>query len=333
MASKPTEPDTVASTLAGTDATAVQEKVAANPPETAPATGTTELEKKIEAINLVPEERKQESTEQAPATEKPAASDEKAGEVLKLAPEERKQDPAVEAEKKVNATAAAPTTAAPPANSSDGPEWPETGPEHPLTKFYEAIEELTKEAEHDEVWGIKLSPTNPFLTKLILQKYLRANANDLTKAKEQLSDTLKWRKEFEPAKAAEASYETDIFEGLGYVVEIEGVPESTNKKDIVTFNVYGAVKDNKKTFGDLETCVSIPDLNICPILTHLTASSSGVSVSWSAPSRNSILPLRPNLFRTTRRVPIRIKASRSTTTFKCLSSARILVSLRPYLFP
>jgi hypothetical protein len=34
------------------------------------------------------------------------------------------------------------------------------------------------------------------------------------------------------------------------------VPESENKKDIVTFNIYGAVKDNKATFGDLDAYVS-----------------------------------------------------------------------------
>jgi hypothetical protein len=35
-------------------------------------------------------------------------------------------------------------------------------------------------------------------------------------------------------------------------LEVEGVPESKNAKDIATFNIYGAVKDKKATFGDLE---------------------------------------------------------------------------------
>lgn len=125
--------------------------------------------------------------------------------------------------------------------------------EHPLTKLFGQIEYLTKEATHDEVYGVTLSPSNEFHTKLILQKFLRANQNDLEKAKQQLLDTLKWRKEFNPTKAASETFEKSHFEGLGYIIQVEGVPESPNKSDVVTFNIYGAVKDNKKTFGDLET--------------------------------------------------------------------------------
>ncbi|KAG9192077.1 hypothetical protein G6011_10811 [Alternaria panax] len=135
---------------------------------------------------------------------------------------------------------------------TEGPFWPETAPDHPLTKFYDAFEALINQAQHNEVYGIELSKSKPFHTKLILQKFLRANQNDVEKAKSQLLDTLKWRKEFDPAKAAEETFEKSKFDGLGYVLEVEGVPESSNKKDIVTFNIYGAVKDNKATFGDLD---------------------------------------------------------------------------------
>ncbi|KAI4928159.1 Non-classical phosphatidylinositol transfer protein (PITP) [Alternaria infectoria] len=161
------------------------------------------------------------------------------------------------------ATAPAPAAAPEPASSSakpepstvtptQGPIWPETAPDHPLTKFYDAFEALTAEAQHNEVYGIELSKSKPFHTKLILQKFLRANQNDLDKAKSQLLDTLKWRKEFDPIKAAGETFAKNKFDGLGYVLEVEGVPESPNKKDIVTFNIYGAVKDNKATFGDLD---------------------------------------------------------------------------------
>ncbi|KAI8936877.1 Non-classical phosphatidylinositol transfer protein (PITP) [Plenodomus lindquistii] len=130
--------------------------------------------------------------------------------------------------------------------------WPETAPEHPLTKFYDAFEALVKEAEHNEVYGIELSKSNPFLTKLILQKFLRANQNDLNGAKGQLLETLKWRKTFDPVKAAGESFERSKFDGLGYILNVEGVPGSPNATDVVTFNIYGAVKDNKATFGDLD---------------------------------------------------------------------------------
>jgi len=33
---------------------------------------------------------------------------------------------------------------------------------------------------------------------------------------------------------------------------LKDVPESLNEKDVCTFNIYGAVKDNKKTFGELD---------------------------------------------------------------------------------
>lgn len=133
-----------------------------------------------------------------------------------------------------------------------GPFWPETAPDHPLTKLYDAFEDLVAEAQHAEVYGIQLSKSNPFHTKLILQKFLRANQNDLDKAKQQLLETLKWRKEFDPVKAVSESFDKTKFGGLGYVLEVEGVPESKNAKDIATFNIYGAVKDKKATFGDLE---------------------------------------------------------------------------------
>ncbi|KAJ4349991.1 Non-classical phosphatidylinositol transfer protein (PITP) [Didymosphaeria variabile] len=136
--------------------------------------------------------------------------------------------------------------------SSTAPAWPQTPAEHPLTKFFSQIEVLTKEAAHDEVYGITLSPKNEFHTKLILQKYLRANQNDLDKAKQQLLDTLKWRKDFDPVKAAGETFERSRFEGLGWLLQVEDVPESANKRDVVTFNIYGAVKDNKKTFGDID---------------------------------------------------------------------------------
>jgi hypothetical protein len=140
-------------------------------------------------------------------------------------------------------------------STSPEPVWPESPADHPLNQFFDAFEALVTETGHNEVYGITLSRDKPFHTKLILQKFLRANSNDLQKAKEQLRDTLKWRKEFDPVAAAEAVYEKERFEGLGYVMELENVPESANGKDVVTFNIYGAVKDNKKTFGDLEGLV------------------------------------------------------------------------------
>ena len=149
-------------------------------------------------------------------------------------------------------TGTVPTTEAPSSTATGSSAWPETAADHPLTKFYSVFEELISESGHNEVYGVKLTTSDEFHTKLILQKFLRANANDLEKAKQQLLETLKWRKEFDPTKAAGETFDATKFAGLGYIIEVDGVPESENKKDVVTFNIYGAVKDNKATFGDLE---------------------------------------------------------------------------------
>jgi hypothetical protein len=142
-----------------------------------------------------------------------------------------------------------PTSSVKPTTS---PCWPETPPDHPLTQFYDAFEALVRDAQHNEVYGIELTKAHPFTTKLILQKFLRANQNDLHAAKTQLLDTLKWRREFNPTKAANETFSKTRFAGLGYVLEVAGVPESANKTDVATFNIYGAVTDKKATFGDLQ---------------------------------------------------------------------------------
>jgi hypothetical protein len=136
--------------------------------------------------------------------------------------------------------------------STGGPTWPEIGDDHPISLLLKELPALLKETEYDEVYGIKLDPTGPFHTKLILQKFLRGNANDVEKAKEQLKGTLKWRKDFGPSKAMEETFPKERFGGLGYVTVLEGVPGSPNKTDICTFNIYGAVKNNEATFGNID---------------------------------------------------------------------------------
>ena len=73
-----------------------------------------------------------------------------------------------------------------------------------------------------------------------MQKFLRANANDLEKAKTQLTDALRWRKEYKPLEAKEKIFDTGKFGGLGFVTKIKGVKQTENEEDVATFNVYGA---------------------------------------------------------------------------------------------
>lgn len=217
-----------------------------------PATAPTD-------VAILPVEKKPEgsspstTTAEDPVTEKPAAGITTPTEGLEcLEISEKKTGDATTT---VADSATATTVQLPAASKEDtkpSPTWPETPAEHNLTKFFSQVEALTSEATYNEVYGIALSPTNEFHTKLILQKFLRANQGDLEKAKQQLLDTLKWRKEFDPVKAAGETFEKTRFEGLGWILRVQGVPDSTNESDVVTFNIYGAVKDNKKTFGDID---------------------------------------------------------------------------------
>ncbi|KAK4964174.1 Phosphatidylinositol transfer protein sfh5 [Elasticomyces elasticus] len=136
-------------------------------------------------------------------------------------------------------------------------DWPNLSSDHPLALLCAELESIIAEADYCEVYGIELNPpieSSPakFATLLILQKFLRANANDVSKARAQLLGTLKWRKDFQPLKVANETFERARFGGLGYVTQLSRVPASPNATDVATFNIYGAVKNTTKTFGDLD---------------------------------------------------------------------------------
>ena len=145
-----------------------------------------------------------------------------------------------------------PTLEAPPYTPTTGPVWPEIDDQHPLFKLEGEIKGILREAEYDEVYGIKLDHSGEFHNKLILQKFLRANANDVNKARQQLLETLKWRKQFRPLACVDEVHSRARFAGLGYVTMLDSVPNSSNKTDVVTYNIYGAVKDPKFTFEDMD---------------------------------------------------------------------------------
>ena len=135
--------------------------------------------------------------------------------------------------------------------------WPELSADHPLTKLNQKLPELIAQATYSEVYGLDIDPNttvdNTFHRNLILQKFLRANANDVEKAAEQLLGTLKWRKDFKALEARDGIYSKAKFDKLGYITRVKGVPGSSNESDVATFNIYGAVKDKQATFGDTES--------------------------------------------------------------------------------
>ena len=66
---------------------------------------------------------------------------------------------------------------------------------------------------------------------MILQKFLRANVNDLTKARSQLTEALKWRKTYKPLEAKDEVFDASKFGGLGYVTSIKGAKETKNDEE------------------------------------------------------------------------------------------------------
>ncbi|EHK97965.1 putative Phosphatidylinositol transfer protein sfh5 [Glarea lozoyensis 74030] len=111
---------------------------------------------------------------------------------------------------------------------------------------------LIKDTEQSEMWGVELTADiNHVPTTIVLEKFLRANNKNVAEAIVQLKKALKWRKEMNPRKLlTDVEFDTSRFGDLGYVT-VYSQPEG-KVKEIVTWNIYGAVKDKKATFGDVE---------------------------------------------------------------------------------
>lgn len=138
--------------------------------------------------------------------------------------------------------------------SATSPVWPDLEETHPLRVLHTELAELLSEEPAHKIWGITLSPDlGDFSTKIVLQKFLRANKGDKEKAKKQLEDTLHWRKGYfgEDDKVI-GEWDESKFEGLAYITKETVKEASTEKEVVVTWNIYGQVKDFAKTFGDVE---------------------------------------------------------------------------------
>ena len=142
-------------------------------------------------------------------------------------------------------------------NPSD---WPLPGPRMAVAELESKLPDLITEAGHSEIWSVPLDTASP-VRALVLQKYLKARNGDVAAAAAGILATLKWRKEFEPAKQADATHDASKFGGLGYVTQLDPAtvtasnvirPGGGGRKAIVTWNVYGAVTDHAHTFGDVD---------------------------------------------------------------------------------
>ncbi|KAF5021813.1 hypothetical protein F66182_6139 [Fusarium sp. NRRL 66182] len=155
-------------------------------------------------------------------------------------------------------TAAAAAAAAPPAETSAAPAVADAQPESevgapasetPLSKLNGRLVDILSKANHKEMWGVQLSNINHVPTKVVLQKFLRANNNDPEAAEKQLTQALEWRKKMNPAALVTQTFDKDKFNDLGFVTVHKG---EGDKETIITWNIYGAVKNNKATFGNVD---------------------------------------------------------------------------------
>jgi hypothetical protein len=212
------------------------------------------------------EEKKIEASELASQTEKLTVSETSAPAPVP-AVEEKKEE-----EEKVEAPAAPATTAPetsetvvvpPPASTQpekkavafDGSAEEKTpAPSTPLEKLFAELSSIVQEAGHDEMWEVKLKDASDVPTSIVLEKFLRANSKDVAKAKAQLTEALKWRKNVDPVKLLEdVEFDAGKFGGLGFVTVYPKT--ESHGKEIVTWNIYGSVKDKQATFGNVEEFV------------------------------------------------------------------------------
>lgn len=97
--------------------------------------------------------------------------------------------------------------------------------------------EIMDELDYREMWGVDLVGDNPnhTPTRLILAKYLQANAGNSFAALRQLRTSLEWRKKSNPRKLMETVFDSKKFAGLAYVHDQQGV----DGRVVVIFNLYG----------------------------------------------------------------------------------------------
>lgn len=127
---------------------------------------------------------------------------------------------------------------------------PATATETPISKLSARLPSITKSVDYSEMWGVQLgNPDSHVPTKVVLQKFLRANNGDVAAAEKQLTAALEWRKKMDPTALAAASYDEAKFGGLGYVTVHK---DEASKETVMTWNIYGAVKSFKETFGDID---------------------------------------------------------------------------------
>ena len=119
-----------------------------------------------------------------------------------------------------------------------------------LNQFFDHLPSILEKTGHHEMWGVALKDFNDAPTANVLIKFLRANDGNPRLAEEQLTKALEWRKKMNPLQLAEdATFSSNKFAGLGYITSYN---DPKHGDLIFNWNIYGAVKDIDKTFGDID---------------------------------------------------------------------------------
>jgi len=133
-----------------------------------------------------------------------------------------------------------------------------TTPEALAELYTRIIPVLEESAAHTKMWGVTLSTDKEdFHTKLILQKFLRGNKNNVAAAEKQFVETIRWRRGYFDADGKViGTWDPKKFSGLGWITKekIQGGDQEV----VVTWNIYGAATNFNETFKDVDECVFFP---------------------------------------------------------------------------
>ncbi|CCH44373.1 Phosphatidylinositol transfer protein sfh5 [Wickerhamomyces ciferrii] len=120
-------------------------------------------------------------------------------------------------------------------------------------EFIKQIPDIIKVSQYDELFGHQLSSDGEYFNQdvfhALVYKFLVANEFDLGLTREQLTKTLKWRKEFNPLSAAFNEDHDSKFDDIGILTTYSN--NEANTKNI-TWNLYGAGGNPKELFKDLD---------------------------------------------------------------------------------
>jgi hypothetical protein len=131
----------------------------------------------------------------------------------------------------------------------------EPGLSGPLKDLFTHLPAIISSTNHSEIWGVELTdPSTSIPTQIILQKYLNANDQDVSRAKDQLTRSLTWRAKIKPLELTKAKYSKEKFGGLGYVTVYEGgVEKSTEPEAKEIFTWYVTLSSHRLQNSHLES--------------------------------------------------------------------------------